>query len=87
MMMFGSDMMTGMMTGSMTVWHLIVFAIAAALILYPTGRILQRLGFSPFWSVIALVPFVNLIGLWVVATVPWPRDERGSDGVRAARTA
>jgi hypothetical protein len=67
--MMGSDMM-----GQITAWHAIIFALYAALVLYPTGRILRRLGFSPLWSVVALFPVVNLIALWVLAMVPWPRD-------------
>ena len=58
----------------MTAWHLTTFAIFAAIILYPTGRILQRMGFSPFWSVLALIPLMNVIGLWFVALVPWPHE-------------
>ena len=42
-------------------------AVMAAAILYPIGLILKRLGFSPFWSVLALVPGINLIALWVLA--------------------
>lgn len=82
-MMFGSDMMVG----PWTALHWVVFAIFAVLVLYPTGRILQRMGFSPFWSVIALIPLANLIGLWVVAMVPWPqgREIDGPDGTRTPR--
>jgi hypothetical protein len=43
-------------------------------VLYPTGRILGRLGFSPFWVLQALVPLVNFISLWIFAFVDWPRD-------------
>jgi hypothetical protein len=59
----------------------------AALVIYPTGRILQRMGFSPFWSVIALIPFANLVGLWIVAIVSWPysREVNGPDGTRVSR--
>jgi hypothetical protein len=57
-------------------WHWISFAICAALIIYPLGRILIRLGFSPFWSLLAFVPGVNLVGLWILALSNWPRDKR-----------
>ena len=82
-MMYGSDMMMG----HWSVLHWVVFTVFAVLVLYPTGRILQRMGFSPFWSVVALIPFANLIGLWVVATVPWPqgRESNRPDGTRAPR--
>lgn len=52
--------------------HFLVFAVMVALILYPIGRILSRIGLSPFWSVLVLVPFVNLIALWVLAFSEWP---------------
>jgi hypothetical protein len=67
-MMTGADMMMW------SAWHWIMFAALVALILYPAGRILTRIGFSPFWSVVALIPFANLIGLWVLALTAWPRD-------------
>jgi hypothetical protein len=53
--------------------HWLMFVVMAALILYPVGRILGRIGLSPFWSVVALIPFFNLIGLWVLAFSLWPR--------------
>ncbi len=53
--------------------HWLMFVIMAALILYPVGRILGRIGLSPFWSVVAMIPFLNLIGLWVLAFTEWPR--------------
>ena len=54
------------------VGHWIFFAVMVAVVLYPIGRILGRLGLSPFWSVLALIPLVNLIGLWLLAFVDWP---------------
>ena len=67
-MMYDNGAMYGwMMTGSWGVTHLLVFAIMVAVVLYPVGLILRHLGYSPFWAVLACVPGVNLIGLWVVA--------------------
>ncbi|MGI8569352.1 MAG: hypothetical protein ACR2KT_09940 [Methylocella sp.] len=40
---------------------------------YPIVRILNRVGYSPWWVIIAFIPFVNLIGLWVLSFVHWPR--------------
>ena len=56
-----------MMGGGWGISHWLVFVLMAAVIVYPDGLILRRLGFSPLWSMLALVPGVNLIGLWVVA--------------------
>lgn len=54
--------------------HWVIFAVFIAVVLYPVGRILDRIGFSPFWSVVAMIPIVNLIALWVLAFTEWPRD-------------
>jgi hypothetical protein len=56
-----------MMGGNWGISHWLVFALMAAVIVYPVGLILRRLGFSPLWSMLVLVPGINLIGLWVVA--------------------
>jgi hypothetical protein len=58
--------------------HWLIFAVMVGVILYPIGRILNRVGFSPFWSVLAMIPFINLIALWVLAFIDWP--ERKGDG-------
>jgi hypothetical protein len=55
--------------------HWIVFALVGAILIYPIGRILRRIGFSPFWSIAAFVPLLNLIALWVLAFVDWPTRE------------
>lgn len=68
----------GQMMGAWSLWHWLVFAAAMAVVLYPVGRILDRLGFSPFLSLIAVVPILNIIGLWLLATAEWPRDPRNS---------
>jgi len=36
------------------------FAGTIAVFVYPIGRILTRLGYSPYWCIVALVPFFNL---------------------------
>lgn len=61
--------------------HVAVFAVMVAVLLYPIGRILSRIGLSPLWSVLAVIPLVNLIGLWVLAFVDWP-GRKGAAGRR-----
>lgn len=56
-----------MMGGGWAFGHWLFFALMAAAVLYPLGLILKRLGYSPLWSVLAFVPGVNLIALWVLA--------------------
>ncbi len=56
--------------------HWVIFAAMVALILYPIGKILGRIGLSPFWSVVALIPVVNVVALLVLAFTDWPQDGR-----------
>ena len=51
--------------------HWVIFAVLMAVVLYPIGRILDRIGLSPFWCVLVLIPLVNLIALWALAFSHW----------------
>ncbi|QBC31798.1 hypothetical protein DRB87_11080 [Pandoraea sp. XY-2] len=55
--------------------HWLTFAVMALVLIYPIGRILMRIGLSPFWAILAFVPLFNLIGLWLLAFVEWPRQD------------
>ena len=55
--------------------HWLFFIAVIVAVVYPIGRILSRLGFSPLWSLVAFVPFVNLVALWILAAIDWP-DEK-----------
>ena len=63
-----------MMMGNWSAWHWVMFAIIFALVAYPIGRILRRIGFSPFWSILAFVPLANIASLWILALSAWPRE-------------
>ena len=45
---------------------------------YPTGRILQRLGFNKWLGLLSVVPFVNILGLWALSFMPWPDRRNGA---------
>jgi hypothetical protein len=53
--------------------HWLMFVAIVALVAYPVGRILRRMGFSPLWAILAFLPLINLLGLWIVALSDWPR--------------
>jgi len=55
--------------------HWLFFIIFVIAIIYPVGRILRRLGFSPLWSILVFIPLVNVISLWVLALTDWPSKE------------
>jgi CDP-diglyceride synthetase len=47
------------------------------LVIWPYSRIFGKAGFSPFFSVLMVVPVVNLIALWVFALSDWPALRNG----------
>ena len=51
-------------------------AVSLILFLYPIGRILRRLGYSPLWSLAVFVPLFNLVLLWLLAFADWPSRQR-----------
>jgi len=71
--------MEWMMWSDFDLFHWIFFAAAVAVFVYPIGRILTRLGYSPYWCIVALVPFFNLVALWVLALSEWQRDTKKAD--------
>ena len=58
------------------IFHWLIFVVMVAIVLYPLGRTLKRIGLSPFWSLLVFVPFVNLISLWVLAFSEWPVERK-----------
>lgn len=62
-----------------SVWQTIIVLFYIFLIAFPIAKILGRLGFSRLWCIVAIVPVLNLVGLWALAYVDWPIAERLSD--------
>jgi hypothetical protein len=62
--------------GSMSLWHwfiLIFFIVALGV---PIAKILGRLGFSKWLTIVYFIPFVNIVGIWILAYVRWPAVNR-----------
>ncbi len=43
--------------------------------MYLVGKILARAGLSPAWSLLLLVPFVQIIAVWWFAFMKWPLED------------
>jgi len=48
--------------------------LSGVLLGFPAARILRRTGLSPWWSFLVLVPYLNVIALWVFAFARWPLE-------------
>jgi uncharacterized membrane protein YoaK (UPF0700 family) len=45
----------------------------------PVANVLHRAGRSRWWTLLAFVPGLNLIALWVFAFSPWPALDLSSN--------
>lgn len=50
-----------------------LFFLALAIPYFAYGPALDKAGFSKWWSLVMLVPFVNVAAVWVFAMTKWPR--------------
>jgi uncharacterized membrane protein YhaH (DUF805 family) len=64
--------------GSLSIVHILI--VIAVLVLYflPIVKILQKAGYSGWWSLIVLVPLVNIIMFYVFAFADWPALRSGA---------
>jgi predicted PurR-regulated permease PerM len=61
--------------GGLSPFHWIIYLLVIAVFIYPIWRILSRIGLPGALALLFVVPLVNLIFLWVVAFIAWPRDK------------
>lgn len=59
-----------------SMWHGLIVIFYSAVIIIPAWRILRRAGHSGWWSVLFIVPFVNLMALWIFAFARWPAMDK-----------
>lgn len=59
---------------SLSIWHWIIVILYVGIVVYPVTLILRRLGLSPWWAALSVVPIVNLFALWGLAFVSWPTE-------------
>ena len=55
-----------------SVLQLLPLTLIAAVSLWMTVRILRKAGYSGWWSLLTLVPLVNIAMIWVFASSDWP---------------
>jgi hypothetical protein len=62
--------------GAFSISHWAIVGVVLFVLGYPASRVLKRIGFSRWWVVVALIPYVNVVGLWILAFVKWPIERR-----------
>ena len=58
---------------SLSPFHWLIALGFLALVGFPIAKILQRLGISRWWTILAFFPLLNLFGLWALSAVRWPK--------------
>jgi uncharacterized membrane protein len=58
--------------GGMGAIHLTIVAVVLMLFAVPTALILKRMGYSPFLTLLLLIPGMPIFGLWFLALARWP---------------
>lgn len=65
--------------GSFSIYHWLILVLMASvfplLYIVPAWKIVSKAGYSGAWSLLIIVPLVNLIMLWVFAFSDWPRRQ------------
>lgn len=64
------------MQHSFSVWHWLIVVVYVLTLVVPAAAILRKAGFSRWWAVLMLVPFLNGILVWVFAFITWPIERR-----------
>lgn len=62
--------------GSFSIWHWLILIIYVAIIVVPFWRIFKKAGYTGALSLLALIPLVNIILLWVFAFSKWPVEKQ-----------
>lgn len=61
--------------GSFSIFHWLILLIWLGVFVYPLWRIVSKAGFPGALALLAFVPILNLIMLWVFAFVEWPAQK------------
>ncbi|GHB27990.1 hypothetical protein GCM10007094_15550 [Pseudovibrio japonicus] len=65
-----------MMMESFALWQLAVMILWIIIVVIPVSKILHRIGFSRIWAILAFIPLINLVFLWILAYIEWPVDDK-----------
>jgi hypothetical protein len=63
---------------SFNLWHSIILTVFVVLQAIPIAKILGRVGLSKWWTIAFLIPFINLVTLWIFASARWPAIDRAT---------
>jgi ABC-type Fe3+ transport system permease subunit len=62
--------------GSLSIWQWLFVIFLIVVLGIPIARILTRIGYSKWWTIVYFIPFVNIVGIWILAYSRWPAVDR-----------
>jgi hypothetical protein len=63
-----------------TLIYLLILPIWSLIVGVPIAKILGRLGYSKVLVILAFLPLVNIVSLWMFANASWPNlNQRGTN--------
>lgn len=62
--------------GGISVVQILIILVLLVITTWPSWRILDKVGFSRWWTIVVFVPILNLVMFWVLAFVKWPAVDR-----------
>jgi len=60
----------------MSVVQLFIAIIYVVVLVVPARKLLRRAGYNPWLAILAAIPLINLVALWVFAYARWPTRRR-----------
>lgn len=61
------------LTELMIILFFLVLFIAIPVLVF--GPVVKKAGFSKWWSLLVVIPIVNIVMIWVFSFIKWPAQE------------
>ena len=59
--------------GGISIVHWVIVLSVVVTTLIPVAKALKRVGLSPWWAILSVIPIVGWFGMWAFAYAPWPK--------------
>lgn len=64
--------------GTFSIVHWIIVLAAMLATIIPVAKVLGRVGLSPWWSILSVIPIIGWFGIWALAYARWPKVDVAS---------
>ena len=64
--------------GGISIVHWVIVLSVVVTTLIPVAKALKRVGLSPWWAILSVIPIVGWFGMWAFAYAPWSKLDAGA---------